>query len=217
MEFLKIPSSGYASNCWLLYDAPSGAAAVIDPSAQAQEIVRVLEEKHLALTGIWLTHGHFDHIYAADTLRDLTGAKLYVHRHDAQMLTDAYANASAVFFGDGEVYRAADDFIKGGDTFRLGENTVVVRHTPGHTPGSVTFVADRILFTGDTLFENSVGRTDLIGGDAQVLKDSLRRLSMMPGEYKICAGHGAVTTLDTERKNNPFLNNLVNDSKETVQ
>lgn len=220
LEFLKITSTGFASNCWLLYDVPSGEAAVIDPSATERGIIRVLEEKHLTLTGIFLTHGHFDHIFSADKLRDCTGAKLYVHRHDAEMLTDSCLNESDLFLGYGDTYRPADGFIKGGDTFRIGENTVVVRHTPGHTPGSVTFVADRILFTGDTLFENSIGRTDMRGGDAQALQDSLRRLCMMPGDYTICSGHGAITTLDAERKNNPFLQDLMHNlrnSKETIE
>ncbi len=208
MEVRKIPTVGDASNCWLLYDAASREAAVIDPSASADEIVRVLKEEELTLTQIWLTHGHFDHIYAADTLREKTGAPLMIHRKDAHMLTDAYANASAVFFGSGDTYRAADGMLKGGDALRLGENTVFVRHTPGHTEGSVTLVADRYLFTGDTLFENSIGRSDLPGGDGAVLADSLRRLVSMPGDYTVYPGHGSQTSLETERKNNPFLQDL---------
>ena len=133
------------------------------------------------------------------------------------MLTDAYANASALFFGEGDTYREADGMLKGGDTFRLGENTVIVRHTPGHTEGSVTFVADKFLFTGDTLFQNSIGRADLPSGDAQALEDSLRRLLKMPGDYTVCSGHGEITTLEKERQNNPFLKNLFTDSKETAK
>lgn len=208
MKIRKIPTEGMQSNCWLLFDEVSREAAVIDPSADAEETVRILQEENLTLTQIWLTHGHFDHIYAADSLRDLTGAPLMIHRKDAHMLTDAYANASAIFFGDGDTYRAADGMLKGGDALRLGENTVFVRHTPGHTAGSVTFVADRFLFTGDTLFEKSIGRADLPGGDDKLLKESLRRLVSMPGDYTVCSGHGEITTLDAERKNNPFLQNL---------
>ena len=159
MEILQIPTSGHAANCWLLFDPESREAAVIDPAADADDVVRVLTEENLTLTQIWLTHGHFDHIYAADTLRDRSGAKLLIHRKDADMLTDASANASALFFGSGDTYRAADGFIKGGDALRLGENTVFVRHTPGHTAGSVTFVADKCLLTGDTLIQNSIGST----------------------------------------------------------
>ena len=208
MQIRTIKTTEPASNCFLLFDEVSREAAVIDPSADACEIVRVLSEENLTLTMILLTHGHFDHIYAADTLRVQTGAKLYVHRKDAQMLTDAEENASALFFGRGDTYREADEIIKGGDSLRLGDNTVFVRHTPGHTPGSVTFVAGDSLFTGDTLFHNSIGRADLPGGDGAALKDSLRRLCAMPGDYTVYSGHGEVTTLDAERKNNPFLKNL---------
>ena len=217
VEIRKIPTSGHASNCWILFDETSREAAVIDPSADAEEIMRVLAEDSLTLTQIWLTHGHFDHIFAADTLRDKTGAPLMIHRKDAHMLTDAYANASALFFGEGETYREADGQLKGGDALRLGEHTVFVRHTPGHTAGSVTLVADTFLFTGDTLFENSIGRSDLPSGDAQALSDSLRRLVKMPGDYTVCSGHGEITTLEKERKNNPFLKNLFSDSKETTE
>ncbi len=209
MDIRKVPTVGYAANCYILFDEISREAAVIDPSPSADEIVRILREENLALKEIWLTHGHFDHIFAADTLRDLTGAPLRIHRKDAPMLTDARENASALFyFGGGDTYRQADGEFKGGDTFRLGENTVFIRHTPGHTEGSVTIIADKYMFTGDTLFQNSIGRADLPGGDAEILSQSLRRLMMMPGDYTICAGHGEITTLETERQNNPFLKDI---------
>ena len=127
----------------------------------------------------------------------------------------AIANASAVFFGEGETYRPADVLLKGGDALRLGENTVTVRHMPGHSPGSVCFVIGRDLFTGDLLFRDGIGRTDLIGGSAKQMDESLRRLRTMPGDYTVYSGHGEITSLERERQCNPyFAEQSTSDSQE---
>ncbi len=205
MQVRKIPTNGFAANTWLVFDEESRETAVIDPAADAVSIMEHLEKENLTLTMILLTHGHFDHIYAADSLRDASGAPLLIHQKDAEMLTDAFANASAVFFGKGETYRPAERLLKGGDALPLGKSIITVRHTPGHTPGSVSFVLPGVIFTGDTLFDGSVGRTDLPGGDAAALRESLRRIAYMPGEYTLYPGHGEITALETQRKTNPFL------------
>ena len=205
MRVQQIPTSGFAANCWLLLDEETMEAAVIDPSADASAICDALEQMGATLTMILLTHGHFDHITAADALRDRTGAPLLIHEKDGIMLTDGVANASALFFGKPEIYRPADRLLKGGDALPVGKTLLTVRHTPGHTPGSVCFVAVGALFTGDTLFAGNIGRTDLPGGSTKEMKQSLRRISFMPGEYTVYSGHGEVTTLSREREINPFL------------
>ncbi len=208
MQIRKLPVRGFASNSWLVFDEESRMAAVIDPSADAEVVLRLLREGNLTLSMILLTHGHFDHIFAADTLRASTDAPLMIHEKDAPMLTDATLNASALFFGEGNVYKPADRLLHGGDALSLGNNIITVRHTPGHTEGSVCFVLPGRIFTGDTLFEGSIGRTDLPGGDERALNESLRRIAAMRGEYTLYAGHGNVTTLEHERKNNPYLSNI---------
>lgn len=213
MRITKIPTGGYSANCWLLCDEDSGMAAVIDPGADASVIEKALAEQNATLSMILLTHGHFDHISAVDALRDATGAPLLLHDKDAPMLTDAVANASAGFINKAQTYRSADRFLKGGDALRLGENTIAVRHTPGHTPGSVCFVIGRDLFTGDTLFKDSIGRTDLPGGSAKQMKESLRRLRFMSGEYTVYPGHGETTTLERERLKNPYFQDTEDDTE----
>lgn len=213
MRITKVPARGFSANCWLLCDEVSGTAAVIDPDAKADAILSALTEQNATLSMILLTHGHFDHISAADALRDATGAPLLIHEKDASMLTDAVANASSIFFSEGQTYRAADRFLKGGDALRLGENTIAVRHMPGHSPGSVCFVVGRDLFTGDTLFKDSIGRTDLPGGSEKQLSESLRRLRFMPGDYTVYPGHGEITTLERERLYNPYFQDGQGDTK----
>ncbi len=213
MRITKIPTSGFSANCWLLCDEDRGEAAVIDPDAKAERILSALAEQNAVLSMILLTHGHFDHISAVDALRDATGAPVLIHAKDAPMLTDAAANASAVFFGEGQTYRAANGFLKGGDALRLGEQTIAVRHTPGHTPGSVCFVIGDALFTGDTLFRDSIGRTDLPGGSDKQMTESLKRLRFMPGDYTVYPGHGDTTALERERLYNPYFQNTEDDTK----
>ncbi len=205
MRVERILADGFASNCWLILDEETGEAAVIDPSADVSAICDALERTNATLTMILLTHGHFDHIGAADALRDRTGAPLFIHEKDGAMLTDGAANASALFFGKADTYRPAERLLKGGDALPLGKSLLTVRHTPGHTPGSVCFVAVGSLFTGDTLFSGNIGRTDLPGGSEKEMKQSLKRIAVMPGEYTVYPGHGELTTLSRERQTNPFL------------
>ncbi len=208
MQVLQIPTAGYQSNCWLLVDEKSKVAAIVDPSAEVESILSQLQACGATLQMILLTHGHFDHIFGVDHLRQITGAPVLIHEKDAGMLLDGIKNASAVFFSKSNTHLPSDKHLKGGDALPLGEHRIIVRHMPGHTPGSVIFVLPGMLFTGDTLFKGSVGRTDLPGGSQKQLNDSLKRICFMPGEYTVYAGHGDVTTLNRERKCNPYLQNL---------
>jgi len=207
MNIERIPTSGFASNCWLLWDEVSREAAVADPSADIAAVSAALEQRRLALKWILLTHGHFDHIFALDALRDACGAQAAIHRADAGMLTDPVKNASAIFLGERHIYRPAERILEDGDTVVLGAEALSVISAPGHTPGSVLYECGEILLTGDVVFDGSVGRTDLPGGDAEVMCETLTRLKAMT-DHTLYSGHGGITTLAKQKHSNPFFDYL---------
>lgn len=197
MEIIPLPTVGFASNCYIVHNEIE--AFVIDPSISEKKIITRLNEHGLALKGILLTHGHFDHIWQAQELRDATGAPLYVHKLDAEMLTDSKKNAYATFTGQDFVISKADFLLDDGDMIALGDEIIKVIHTPGHTKGSVCFDTDDCLLTGDTLFAEGFGRYDLYGGSLADLTASLKKLTKMAeSEHRrIYPGHGESSTLKT--------------------
>ena len=197
MEIITLPIIGFASNCFILHNGSE--AFVIDPSISAKKIQKRLDEAGLSLKGILLTHGHFDHTWRADELREATGAALYVHELDAEMLTDAHKNAYATFTGGQFVVKDADMLLHEGDELTLGGEVIKVLHTPGHTRGSVCYDTGDLLITGDTLFAEGFGRYDLYGGDVIALKSSLGRLFELAERENrwIYCGHGESSSLKT--------------------
>lgn len=197
MEIISLEPTGFASNCFILHNGRE--AFVIDPSISEKRIISCLEERGLSLVGILLTHGHFDHIWKAQELRDKTGAPLYVHTLDAEMLTDSKKNAYSLFTGGSFTVKQADRLLSGGDEMPLGDEKIRVIHTPGHTKGSVCYDTGDILITGDTLFSEGFGRYDLYGGSITQLKDSLSLLFEMAERENrwIYCGHGESSTLKT--------------------
>lgn len=189
-------ADAYCSNCYFITDNRHGI--IIDPGISASRIQDAIREEGCVLDGIYLTHGHFDHILSLDTLRSLTNAPVYIHAADASMLTDGTQNAYSLFFGEERTWQAADGLLQDGEIRTLGNTAFTVMHTPGHTPGSVCFwfPAARALVTGDTLFEVGCGRWDLPGGSLSELRTSIRKLkdfSRTETEQKpICIfpGHG---------------------------
>lgn len=180
---------GWASNCYLVSQGTD--AVVIDPSSPASEITAVLAEAGLTLRGILLTHGHFDHILSLDTLRDATGAPAYLHRGDWDFPTDSEKSCYLGFLGRDIRHRGAEVLLEGDEILTFGTLTFRVIHTPGHTSGCVCYRCGDALFTGDTLFAEGYGRTDLPGGSWSTLQDSLTLLAGMQ-EYglTIYPGHG---------------------------
>ena len=192
------PGSGFGSNCYLLTD--NGHAAVVDPSASSASILAAARAANCTLDAVYLTHGHFDHILSMDTLRTACpGLPVYVHPADAPMMTDGEKNAFTMFFGQDRRFTPADRYLEEGQKLSLGQGSLIVLHTPGHSPGSVCFLnrEDGFLLTGDTLFAMDVGRCDLWGGDYSTLLASLRRLKQLDRTLTIYPGHGESERLST--------------------
>ena len=184
MTIRCLPLGALQANCYLLSDE-EGATAVIDPGDEAGTILETVRAGELAVEAILLTHAHFDHILAADELRRETGAPVYVYETDAPALADPRRSLTVLAKGGAGPLRA-DHLLKDGEELRVGRLAVSVLHTPGHTPGSCCFLCGDALFSGDTLFAGSIGRTDFPGGDDQAMAASLRMLAAL--EPGICKG-----------------------------
>ena len=198
-----LPLGALQANCYLLSDE-EGATAVIDPGDEAGTILETVRAGELAVEAILLTHAHFDHILAADELRRETGAPVYVYETDAPALADPRRSLTVLAKGGAGPLRA-DHLLKDGEELRVGRLAVSVLHTPGHTPGSCCFLCGDALFSGDTLFAGSIGRTDFPGGDDQAMAASLRMLAALEPGIRVFPGHGESTTLSKERMENPYL------------
>lgn len=179
---------------------------VFDP-AEAGPVVDYLNAKGLSCAGILLTHGHFDHILGLKELRDRTGAPVYVHPLDADMLEDDKLNLAGLC-GVSVPPCKPDMLVADWDTVAAAGMSLRVLHTPGHSPGSVCYVeeAERLLFSGDTLFRLSVGRSDFLGSrEADLYRSLMEKLVPLPGDYRVFPGHRRETTLQFEREHNPFI------------
>lgn len=195
-------------NCYIVI-SDNHHAAVIDPGADADGILELLKESGASLNKILLTHGHFDHVGAVKKLKRETGAQVYIHEKDAYRLKKI--NVSSELLMDPDVSAAdyvdipADVIMKDGDIIELDDLSFQVVHTPGHSQGSVTFVLAKNLFTGDTLFYQEVGRTDLEGGNYNQLLNSIKNLMDFPDDYSVLPGHGQFSIIGHERKYNPYV------------
>ena len=194
LQIHTLPLGDYQTNCYILHQEGNRDCVVIDPGYEPEIILSYLGEKDLTLQAILLTHGHFDHVGAVRELAAQTDCRVYINPKDLSlppMLTAGplyYTNT----YGEGDLLDIA------GISFRVLE-------TPGHTPGSVCLMAEQNLFSGDTLFRGSCGRTDLPGGDYRAMKESLKRLAALKEDYAVYPGHGSNTTLAWEQKTNPYL------------
>lgn len=195
-----------AANCHII-DCGEGLCAAVDIGNDAAKLLSYLESKNLKLDAILLTHGHYDHIGGVEEVRKATGAMVYIHENDARMLEDAQLNLAAHITPLPYTPVSAYSTFKDGAEITVGSRTFSVLHTPGHTSGSVCFLTEDILLSGDTLFRNSIGRTDLGGNPAQ-MKESLRKLKALPCNYQVYTGHDFSTTLDDERMSNPYMRNV---------
>ena len=186
------------TNCYFLQDEESGLMAIIDPGDDWERILHQVKKAEGEVKYILLTHGHYDHTTAVpDLVKALPGVQVYIHQADANGAgSQLFPLAAQV-----EDFNNYDE----GDTLPLGSLTIEVLHTPGHSKGSVTLKVGDVLFTGDTLFCGSCGRTDLRGGSYEEIMVSLKRLGELEGDFHVCPGHDRTSTLERERKYNPFL------------
>lgn len=186
------------TNCYFLQDEESGLMAIIDPGDDWERILHHVKKAEGEVKYILLTHGHYDHTTAVpDLVKALPGVQVYIHQADAN-------GAGSQLFPLAAQVKDLNNYDEG-DTLSLGSLTIEVLHTPGHSKGSVTLKVGDVLFTGDTLFCGSCGRTDLRGGSYEEIMASLKRLGELEGDFHVCPGHDRTSTLERERKYNPFL------------
>ena len=195
-----------ACNCYVVGDETTKEAIVIDPGGDAEELAAELAALELKVTAIVATHAHFDHIVAAEHLRQQTGAPFFLHADD-HVILDWFEESGLLFLGTRlppppDVDTSPDE----GDVLRAGSTELEVLHTPGHSPGSISLVAPEVVFAGDTLFNGSVGRTDLPGGDTDTLVRAIKnKLFPLGDDVTVYPGHGPPSTLGEERRFNPFV------------
>ena len=194
LTFHTLPLGAYQTNCYILHQEDSSSCVVIDPGYTPEVILDFLAGKGLKLEAILLTHGHFDHVGAVRDLAAETGCKVYLNPDDLSM--PPRMTAGPLYYTD--TYSDGDTLSPAGIPFQ-------VLSTPGHTPGSVCLIAENFLFSGDTLFAGSCGRTDLPGGSRRAIRESLRRLAAIPQDYSVHPGHGESTTLAWEKQYNPYM------------
>jgi glyoxylase-like metal-dependent hydrolase (beta-lactamase superfamily II) len=199
-------------NCHLLADARTREAVVIDPGDDAPEILAVIRRLGLRVVALLHTHAHFDHIGATRELREATGAPVLLHAGDRELyeaLPEQVAAFGGMFglpLGEAREPAPVDRFVEDGDVVRFGREELRVLHTPGHTPGSVCYAGEGRVFTGDTLFRRSIGRTDLPGGDFErEARSILERLYTLDPGTVVYPGHGPETRIGEERAENPFV------------
>ena len=202
VNVLALPLGDYQTNTYLVHDSSVKTCVVIDPGYEAGVILEKAQALGLTIEAILLTHGHFDHVGAVREIAEKTHCALYMHRADWEK---APAPINSYLYP-----LANDDFVDitfcaEGDTIQAAGVSFTVLETPGHTEGSVCYVCPEAMFTGDTLFAGSCGRTDLPGGDSRAMAASLKRLAAREGDAHIFPGHGEKSTLSQEKRSNPYL------------
>ena len=205
MTIVPIPNGAFVENCYLVIDEAAQQCAIVDPGEEAGLILHRLEQAAVRPVAIWLTHAHLDHVLGVSQVRAATGAPVFLHPAD-RVLYDHVPDQAAAFGLRADPLVPPDRAFAHGEGLRVGGLSFTVRHTPGHSPGSVSLVGEGMVFGGDVLFQGSIGRTDLPGGDLETLLASIEReLLVLPDSTIVYSGHGPATTIGAERRTNPFL------------
>lgn len=205
MKIITIPAGIYAANCYIAYSEDTKKGIVIDPGGDVDDIMAKIEEFNLNIKYIVLTHGHGDHIGGILELKSLIDVPVAIHKEDEYMLKDGSINLSSQM-PMGTVELEADILLEDGDEISFGDLNAKVIHTPGHTPGGISLKIGNSIFTGDTLFAGSIGRTDFAGGSYEEIISSIKnKIIIYPEETIVYPGHGPATNIKLEKENNPFL------------
>jgi glyoxylase-like metal-dependent hydrolase (beta-lactamase superfamily II) len=209
LEVVALPNGQLAENCYLVADRGTGEAVIIDPGEESAMFLAELDTRAWSLRGIWLTHAHVDHILGVGAVHRATGAPIHLHPLD-RPLYQALPQYGAWLGLEVEPPPPPDVELRPGTELRVGRFAFEVRFTPGHSPGSVSFVGQGRVFGGDVLFNGSIGRTDLPGGDFPTLRSTLHsQFLSLPDSTIVHSGHGPDTTIGVERLTNPFLTGSV--------
>lgn len=199
----KLVLGELATNTYIVTDTESGECAVVDPAIESKELFGAVENRNVKY--ILLTHGHYDHIGGVNAMKDRTGAKVVIHQEEKSFLSDMELSLAPKPESTEEIF--PDIITENGTEIPFGDGNIKVMHTPGHTIGGVCYIFenDRVIFSGDTLFKLTAGRTDLPTGNAREELRSLAQIGALEGDYTVYPGHEASTTLDFERKNNRYM------------
>jgi len=205
MEFDSVIVGALETNCYLVYCTESLECAIVDPGAEAQKIFHLITKKSLNPVVLLNTHGHIDHIGANKDIKERFNIPLCIHALDKSMLENVQQSELSFFLGAKES-PSPDKYLEDGDMVKLGKFSLQVIHTPGHSPGGVSFLGDGFILSGDTLFYGGVGRADLPGGSWDELERSIKnKILTLPDETIVLPGHGPTTSVGQERNLNPFI------------
>jgi hydroxyacylglutathione hydrolase len=206
MKVTRITGGPLQTNCYILTDTVTGSTAVIDPGFESAELTdAVCAAGTENVEAILLTHGHFDHIMGAKRIKNLTDAKIYIYCDDMAFLKEDALNLYFMFTPFSSESFSADASFKDGDILSLGNLEIRVLHTPGHTIGSCCYLVEDAIFSGDTLMQGTCGRTDFPTGSYFQMLESLKRIENLKGNFHVYPGHEGESTLNFERKNNPYM------------
>jgi hydroxyacylglutathione hydrolase len=204
-----IPVGYIDTNCYILSDNDTKEAVVIDPGYDGEKIYSEIKSMGVAVKYIILTHGHFDHIMAVSYIKEKTNAQVVISEQDAICLGSALEARVHEMLSDEFIECAPNILIKDNEKLQVGNMTLEVISTPGHTKGSICIKCGEELFTGDTLFYENCGRCDLPGGDYSMMLSSLKKLYDLDGDYRVYTGHGCSTSLSHERQHNPYMKEAI--------
>jgi len=201
LKFEKIIVGVLRTNCYIIYDESSGQGVIIDPGGEPSKIIKVLNKIDVEVKYIIATHGHFDHVLGVTALKEYTNSKFVIHKADIEIMEHSRIWAPQEWNPpEPDIILNTECTITVTDTLKLS-----ILHTPGHTPGSICIHVDNKLFTGDTIFKGTIGRTDLPGGSPELILSSLEKIKKFPKNTIILPGHGPPTILEYELKYNPYL------------